>query len=384
VIAPTHEELDRRLAATAHLGNQTAGITSAHELHRTSQEREPIAEIVPLRSQLGVRLSDVQRERVEWLWDRRIPLGKLTLISGDPGLGKSLMTLDLAARITRGRRMPDNSPGFDGNVVILSAEDGLGDTIRPRLEVAGADLDRVVSLATLPTADGHERMFVIPDDLPQLIEVVQDIHAVLVIVDPLMAFLSSRINAHRDQDVRRALAPLAMAANKYRFAVAVVRHLNKSTTTGNPLYRGGGSIGIGGAARSEMIIGEDPANKERRIAAPTKSNLGPPMSALAYHIDAKDEVAYVVWDGTSDLSAETLLAGTSAEERSQRTIARDFILEMLADGPVDGSTVEAKAAELDIKHSTLWRAKKDLGVISRRAGFAGDGKWTWEVPKIVT
>jgi AAA domain len=376
-------ELDGRIARTSHLGDQTRGATSAQDLQRMIGA-SAIAEILPLRSRLGVRLSDVQRERVEWLWDRRVPLGKLTLISGDPGLGKSLMTLDLAARITQGKRMPDGSPGFEGNVVILSAEDGVADTIRPRLELAGANLDRVTSLATLPTNDGHERLTVIPDDLLQVIELVQDVAAVLVIVDPLMAFLSSKVNAHRDQDVRRALAPLAMAANKYRFAVVVVRHLNKSTATGNPLYRGGGSIGIGGAARSEMIVGEDPANKERKIAAPTKSNLGPPMPALVYRIEATDEVPRVVWDGTSDLVAETLLAAVSADERSQRSIARDFILEMLADGPVDGSQVEARAAELDIKHSTLWRAKKDLRVISRRAGFAGDGKWTWEVPKNVT
>ena len=375
------EENARRLAATSHLGAETKGATSARDLQRMGRT-SAIAEIVSLRSQLGVRLSDVQRERVEWLWDRRVPLGKLTLVSGDPGLGKSLMTLDLAARITQGRRMPDGSAGLEGNVVILSAEDGLADTIRPRLELAGADLDRVTSLASLPTNDGHERMTVIPDDLPQIIEVVQDLQAVLVIVDPLMAFLSSKINAHRDQDVRRALAPLAMAANKYHFAVVVVRHLNKSTATGNPLYRGGGSIGIGGAARSEMIVGEDPNNKERKIAAPTKSNLGPPMPALAYHIEAKDEVPHVVWDGTSDLVAETLLAVTSAEERGQRTTARDCILEMLADGPVEGKKVEERAAELDIKHSTLWRAKNDLKVISRKSGFSGG--WVWELPKNVT
>ena len=292
------------------------------------------------------------------------------------------MTLDLAARITQGRRMPDNSPGLEGNVVILSAEDGLGDTIRPRLEAAGADLERVTSLATLPTNDGHDRMTIIPDDLPQIIELVVDVQAVLVIVDPLMAFLASRINAHRDQDIRRALAPLAMAADKYRFAVVIIRHLNKSTATATPLYRGGGSIGIGGAARSEMIVAEDPANKDRRIAAPTKSNLGPPMPALAYHLEARDDIPHVVWDGTSDLVAETLLAATSVEERSQRTTARDCILEMLADGPVEGKKVEDRAAELDIKHSTLWRAKSDLKVISRKSGFSGG--WVWELPKIVT
>ena len=267
-------------------------------------------------------------------------------------------------------------------VVLMSAEDGLGDTIRPRLELAGANLDRVTSLATLPTNEGQERVAVIPDDLPHIIAVVQETAAVLVIIDPLMAFLSSRINAHRDQDVRRALAPLALAANKYRFAVLIIRHLNKSSTTSNPLYRGGGSIGIGGAARSAMVVAEDPDNRDRRIIAPTKSNLGPRTASLVYRIEADDDTPRIVWDGTSDHGAETLLAQSSVEERSQRTMARDFIREQLADGPAEGKAVEERAAELVIKHSTLWRAKNDLKVISRKSGFSGG--WVWELPKNVT
>lgn len=335
--------------------------------------------IVPLRRPSpGVRLSDVQPERIEWLWDRRIPLGKLTLISGDPGLGKSLMTLDLAARITQGKRMPDGSAGFQGDVILCSAEDGLADTIVPRFRAAGGDPQHAHSMTTLLTEDGHERMLTIPDDLPALIAKVQEVRAALVVVDPLMAFLSSKVNAHRDQDVRRALAPLAMAANKYHFAVVVVRHLNKSTATGNPLYRGGGSIGIGGAARAEFIIGQDPENVDRRIAAPTKANLGPPMPSMAFHVEAIDDIPHVRWDGTSDHSAEALLTQSTAEQRSQRATAKDFLREVLADGPVDSAKVQALAAEQDLKSNTIWLAKKELGVRAKKAGF--QGKWTWELP----
>jgi AAA domain-containing protein len=341
-----------------------------------------VAEIIPLtetrQPRLGIRLSTVERERVEWLWDHRIPLGKITLIDGDPGLGKSLVSVDIAARITRGRRMPDGSPGFEGDVVMMSAEDGLGDTIRPRLELAGANLDRVTSLATLPAAEGQERVAVLPDDLPQIIAVVQETAAVLVIIDPLMAFLSSRINAHRDQDIRRALAPLALAANKYRFAVLIIRHLNKSSTTTNPLYRGGGSIGIGGAARSAMVVAEDPDNHDRRILAPTKSNLGPRTTSLAYRIEAEDDTPRVVWDGTSEHVAETLLTQTSAEERSQRTIAKDFLRETLADGSMDSAKIYGLAENLDLKRNTVWRAKKELGIRARKTGFASG--WAWELP----
>ena len=274
--------------------------------------------------------------------------------------------------------MPDGTASFEGNVVLLSAEDGVADTIRPRLEQAGADLDRVFDLSTLPTNDGQERVTVIPDDLPHIIEVVQQTGAILVVVDPLMAFLSSKVNAFRDQDIRRALAPLAMAANKHHFAVLIVRHLNKSTTTGNPLYRGGGSIGIGGAARSAMVVGQDPDDKDRRILAPTKSNLGPPPTSLAYRIEAVDDVPYVKWDGTSEHVAETLLAQSSPEERSQRVTAKEFLVEILAEGPLDSAKVLAQADAIGIRSTTMWRAKKDLRIVARKTSFTGG--WTWELP----
>jgi hypothetical protein len=206
---------------------------------------------------VGISLADVEPQRVEWLWKGRIPLGKLTVIDGDPGTGKSAMVNDIVARISAGRAMPDNSPAEVGGAVLLNAEDGLSDTVRPRLEAAGADLQRVLALATTPDKDGIERLLSLPEDIPVLRRGVEQVGARLVVVDPLMAFLSGSVDSHRDQDVRRALAPLARLAEETGAAVVAVRHLTK-TEGSNPLYRGGGSIGIVGAARSALLVAKAP------------------------------------------------------------------------------------------------------------------------------
>lgn len=368
----TQDELDGRLARTAYLGSETRGITSGRQL-ATQSNGQP---------SLGIRLSSVKREPIEWLWRHRIPLGKLTLVDGDPGLGKSLMTLDLASRITRGDKLPDGSPGLKGGVVLLSAEDGLGDTIRPRLEAAGADLDRVLSLATIRKPDGGDRVAAIPDDLQVIVNAVKEVGAVLVVIDPLMAFLGRDTNSNRDHDVRRALAPVAIAADKFKFALLVVRHLNKATATANPLYRGGGSIAFIGAARAGMVVAEDPDDKDRRVVAPTKSNLGPRPTSLAFHIETADDVPHIVWDGASEYLAETLLVQTSAEEHGQRAAAKQFLLEALRDGAVESDRLKSQAEAMDIKWRTVWRAKSQLGIVARKLGY--QGSWTWELPKIAT
>lgn len=339
--------------------------------------------VAEARLSVGIRLSSVKRERVEWLWQHRIPLGKITLLDGDPGLGKSLATLDLAARITRGDRMPpDGSPGLDGGVVLLNAEDGLADTILPRLEAARANTDRVLSLATIKLPNGTERVTKIPGDLQHIVAGVREIGAKLVIIDPLMAFLAGEVNSYRDQDVRAALTPLGIVADRDKFSVLAVRHLTKGSMTGSPLYRGGGSIAFIGAARSAMVVGEDPNDRTRRVLAPTKSNLGPPPSSLAFHIEATDDIPHVVWDGKSEHAAEAILAQATSEEQSQRSSAKDFLIEVLAHGAVDSAKVITQGEALDLKQRTLWRAKKELKVIARKSGFAGG--WTWELPNNAT
>jgi hypothetical protein len=272
---------------------------------RQAPEWEPAINLET--EQVGRLLDSVKPERIAWLWQGRIPLGKLTLIDGDPGTGKSALATDLAARASTGRPFPDGSPCERGGVVLLSAEDGLADTIRPRLEAAGADLGRVLSLATVSDSEG-ERLLSIPEDIDIIRRGIERVDARLVVVDPLMAFLSGDVNSHRDQDVRKALAPLAKLAEETGAAIVVVRHLNK-TTGGSPLYRGGGSIGIVGQARSALLVAKHPEDDQRRVLAPVKSNLAAPAPSLVYALrEATNGAVRVEWKGATSLDANTLLA----------------------------------------------------------------------------
>ncbi|MEJ7872821.1 MAG: AAA family ATPase, partial [Rubrobacteraceae bacterium] len=246
-------------------------------------------------------LSDVKPERVRWLWDGRIVLGKLNLVDGDPGTGKSAATTDLAARVSVGKPWPDGSECRAGGVVLLSAEDGLADTIRPRFDAAGGDPSKAVAVSTVPDAEGNERQIAIPDDLPTIEAAIERVGALLVVVDPLMAFLPGDVNSHRDQDIRRALAPLARLAERTGAAVVVVRHLNKGVG-GNALYRGGGSIGIVGAARSGLLIAKHPEDESRRVLASIKSNLAAPAPSLVFELASTETGAVRVdWKGESGL-----------------------------------------------------------------------------------
>jgi RecA-family ATPase len=200
----------------------------------------------------------------------------------------------------------DSQLDAQAGVVLLSAEDDPADTIRPRLEAAGADLSRIIMLAGL--RDGDSVRLPTLTDLDAIKHAIAQVNAKLVIVDPLMAYLPGKVDSYRDQDVRRILAPLAALAAETGAAVLVIRHLNK-TEGKNALYRGGGSIGIIGAARSGLLVAKDPEDEERRILAVTKSNLAKTPPALAYRIaTTADEIPYLVWEGTTDYTAASLLA----------------------------------------------------------------------------
>lgn len=344
-------------------------------------EPKPKAESAPV----GLLLSEVKAEPVEWFWRGRIPKGKLTLFDGNPGEGKSAVCTDLAARKSVGRQWPDGAPCEAGGVVICSAEDGLSDTIRPRVDAAGGDPDRVLSLVTVPDGDG-ERLLSIPQDLDVIRRGIERVGAELVIVDPLMAFLSGDVNSHRDQDVRRALAPLAKLAEETGAAVLVIRHLNK-TSGGNPLYRGGGSIGIIGAARSALLVARHPDDERRRVLAPLKSNLAEPAPSLAFILtEAANGAVRVEWKGETALSAAALLADpVDDEERDALTEAQAFLGEVLAGGPVPAKEVQEEAQAAGIAKRTLDRARKALGVESIRKGEVGKrggGTWLWSLPGI--
>jgi hypothetical protein len=334
---------------------------------------------------VGTLLSTVQPQRVEWLWPGRIPLGKLTILDGDPGLGKSVLSLDLAARVSRGLSMPfeDREPGMDrepGGVVLLSAEDDLEDTIRPRLDAAGADVGRVLALERIPDGDFH-RLPVLPGDLLFLKAAIRRVEAKLVIVDPLTAYLGADTNTHRDQDCRRALHPLAVLAQEKGVAVLVIRHLNKLIGN-NPLYRGGGSIALIGAARSGLLVGRDPDNPDRRVLASTKCNLARLPVSLAFDLSLADNGALRVgWIGESPHTAESLLAAPKDdEERGMLQTAQEVLRTILSNGPRAAKDVRREARSAGIADRTLDRAKAALGVKATLIGFGRDGEWRWALP----
>ncbi len=339
-----------------------------------------------------VSAAHVKPEKVKWLWPGRVPFGKLTVLDGDPGLGKSTITLDLGARVTTASPLPDgHRPAVPMGVLLLSAEDGLADTIVPRLTAAGADL-ALVRVVDHVTDDQGPRPIELPADLGRiearcnsLPDAMQGHLPGLIVVDPLMAFLGGEVNANRDQDVRRVLFRLKLMAEKTGCAVVCVRHLNK-TPGASALYRGGGSIGIIGAARTGLLVGVDPDDEQRRVLAVAKSNLAAKPESLAYRIvgDELYDTAKVVWDGTSGHSAEQLLGRPLGRAAPKREAAEAYLLDALGDGKPRSTDLLRKYAELrGLTWKTVQRAAEALEVDSERrpeSGKRGRGPAWWWLP----
>ena len=332
-----------------------------------------------------VTLSDVEPERVSWLWPGRLPAGKLVVLDGDPAVGKSTVSVTLTAHVTTGEDWPDGSPCPAGNVLVLSAEDGLADTIRPRLDAAGADPSRVHALTELRYVDedGNSRSrSVTLADVASIEQAVTQHTVRLVVVDVLMAYLPGRVDSHRDQDIRTVLSELAAMAERTGCCVLLLRHLNKATG-GNPLYRGGGSIGIVGAARAAMLAAVDPDDDTRRILAVTKSNLAAMPPALAYRLTDSPEhgCARVEWLGETEHRAADLLGRQEDDdERTERDEAVEWLLDYLTDRGGQAKAGDAiKAAAVDgINKTTLHRARKRAGIASEKDGLHGG--WMWRRP----
>jgi AAA domain len=333
-----------------------------------------------------IRLADVAPERVRWLWPSWIPLGKLTMLDGDPGLGKSTLTLDLAARVSTGSPLPDGEPvGAKGAVLVASAEDGIADTLRPRVAAAGGDLSRVVVLDHVAEAGGS-RPLVLPDDLDHVEGRALELGAVLIVIDPFMAYLSGAVDSHRDQDVRRAMHRMKEMAERTGAAVLTVRHFTKSEA--RAVHKGGGSVGISGAARSLLMVAADPDDEALRVYAVIKSNLAAVPKSLAYRVvgDELHDCARIAWQGTSGRTADELTRQREREERlAPKLEAAEARLErMLADGPRLRADIEAAAQEDGVSWRTVERAKKHLGVEDGQRpepGRQGAGPSWWWLPQ---
>jgi len=338
----------------------------------------------------GVRAvcsADIVAEEVRWLWPGRIPLGKLTLIAGDPGLGKSFCTIDLAARVSSGAGWPDNPDARQqpGGCILFSAEDDPADTIIPRLIAAGADRSRVFVAQSVIEKNG-ERSVNLERDMNTIRKAIGQVpDCRMVVIDPISAY-TGKADTHNNAETRGLLAPLAKLAADLGVAVVLVTHLNKSGG-GKALYRAIGSIAFAAAARCAYAVCKDSENPARRLFLPTKNNLGPDHSGLAYTLGMGPDsttIPVVLWEreAVTD-SADEAMGGAEkpqdAETKVERSEAEEWLSSLLAAGPVPSNTVKRRAAADGLSWRAVQRAKEAIGVRPSKAGFAKDGEWSWSL-----
>lgn len=334
------------------------------------------------------RVSDVEAQEIRWLWCGRIALGKVTVIAGHPGLGKSQLTAFIAAKVTTGGAWP-NADGFAplGSVIMLSCEDDIADTIRPRLEAAGADLTKVDAVEGVYSVKGARRVFHVKDDMPHLEAALDRVEGVkLVIIDPITAYLDGE-DSHNTGDVRSALAPLQDLAMQRGIAVVVVSHLNKSGGSGRAVNAVTGSGAFVALARGAFLIEKDADDPERRLLLPIKNNLAQ-SPGLAFRVREKlldngIRAPFLEFEnGTVDITADEALAQASGPRRSGGSALEDatlFLIEHLEFGPMPAKEMGDLAMAAGISRKTLRKAHVELGVISRKDA-GKNGGWIWALP----
>jgi hypothetical protein len=368
-------------------------------------DAEPIwsalaAQTVPAARHFGSELvikraSEITPQPVVWLWPGRIAIGKQTLIGGEPGLGKSQITAALAAAVTTGGAWPCNEGRAPlGSAIILSAEDDASDTIRPRLDAAGANVQGVHLISAVRQADGGgRRTFNLQADLALLEEAIARIGDVqLVIIDPVSSYLG-KIDSHKNSDVRGTLEPLGDMASRLRVAVISITHFSKGggQSAVNSFI---GSIAFIAAARAAFIVTRDPDNDDptRRLFVQAKNNLAGDSGGLAFRVEqrlvANDIVASAItWESERIVRSadEILAANREGSETPERSEAVEFLRAILSNGPLPATEIEAEAKGAGISMRTVRRAQKGLGIKPYRKAESGDGlgksgRWYWSLP----
>jgi hypothetical protein len=331
------------------------------------------------------RASDIKPESTSWLWRGRLPLGAVSLLAGRQGLGKSTLVVELAAQLSRGA-LDGDLYGNPASTLIVTYEDHPASTIRPRLMAADADLDRV----RIVGVEGDGDLVSLPADIDQIASGAREYGARLLIVDPVVASLPAEINSHRDQDVRRALAPLAKLAEDAKLAVVGLIHWNKAPGA-DALARVGGSTAFTAGPRSVLAFGPDPDDEEGegRILAHAKCNLGPLAPSLACRIEGREvhdekglkiATSQLVIGDECEASASDLLVTRATDEPSEREHATEVISDELGDGEWHPSKeIKAAAKAQGISERTAQRAARDLGVEIERQG-AYQARTMWRLP----
>ena len=305
----------------------------------------------------------ISSRTVEWLWYPYIPYGKITILQGDPGEGKSTMMLQLAALITAGKAMPDGSGDkVPGNVIYQAAEDGIEDTIKPRLLAAGADCGRIAFL------ENEENPITLDDE--RLEQAIKDTQAKLLVIDPLQAYLGIDNDMQRSNSTRSVFGRLAKVAERTGCAVVLIGHMNKSSRT-KGIYRGLGSIDIAAVARSILLVGRDSSNPYYRIMVQIKNNLAPEGKAFVFELNP--DLGFS-WIGQEEHEMEDLLFQRSKGE-SKLDKAKEYLKLLLNGSDLPCADILEKMRATGIGTRTVEQAKKDMGIISYKLG----DKWYWRL-----
>jgi len=308
-----------------------------------------------------IRMSEVEATEVDWLWYPYIPYGKITVIQGDPGDGKTTVVLAIAAALTTGATLPESKTAAEPMTVIFqTAEDGLGDTVKPRLVQSGADCGRVIVI------DESEKELSLSD--LRIEQAIIQTGAKLFILDPLQAYLGADVDMHRANEIRPILKRISTVAEQTGCAILVIGHLNKGTN--KSAYRGLGSIDIQAAARSVLTVGRIKGKPYTRAIAQGKNNLAPEGQTIGFELDPKLGFR---WAGVLDITIDDLLSGIMPERDSAYDKAVEFIKKELADGDKPSAFLFEKAEEQGIHDRTLKKAKAALFIKSYKQG----DRWFW-------
>lgn len=321
-----------------------------------------------------INMEQVEVEKIDWLLYPFIPFGKVTIVQGDPGEGKTTMVLQIIAKLTKGEAVLPSGSDESAleektmvlepvNVIYQTAEDGLGDTIKPRLLSAGADCSRVMVI------DDNDQALTMMD--ARLEEAIIQTKARLVVLDPIQGFLGTDVDMHRANEIRPLMKRVAVLAEKYHCAIILIGHMNKNSN-GKSSYRGLGSIDFQAAARSVLIVGRIKDEPEIRVVCHVKSSLAPEGKSIAFRLD-KD--TGFEWIGEYDISADDLLSGDNRGQKIHE--AKEFLKEILVSGSVAQTKVAEEAESRGIKKKTLWNAKKELEIDFVKIG----NQWFWMLPE---
>jgi putative DNA primase/helicase len=328
--------------------------------------------------------ADVEAEEIRWLWEGYLALGKMTLLGGDPDLGKSQTTIDAAARMSKGAHWPFGARAKIGTAIFLCSEDDIADTIKPRAEAAGADCSKLYVLKSAIIRDKKPTRFTLMDDLDMLGDAVARVGASLVVIDAITSYMG-KVENNSTTDIRAVLDPVSEWAAKCNVAVLGVTHPPKAAQK-NAIRQFTGSFAYVAAARLAFYVTKEPET-DRTLLLPVKNNIGIKAIGRAYRIAAKEVskgivAPYIQWDDAPvDYTADQAIAANNATNRGETSLekTKDFLKELLRDGPVDAGDGQDAAKEQGISERTLKRAKKELGVKSERDGFGHNGVWKWSL-----